>query len=165
MIPKNRISVPNFFNSKIVSALSIFEKQLPPRFSLSLSLFSCVMPQISTVGKIWILSDGVEDVLVVCTFLIWDRGYDESLWVHTSVIINISPGFGNISTNIQTPEGGSIPNHCVLVWSISLSGKCLIEKWGLSNFLCDSWMGSRYLPIILQTLSFPSATIPDPPYP
>ena len=62
---------------------------------------TCQLP----IGKIRRPADGVDDVTVARTVRLWDCGQDGSLWVYTSAVINISPGSGNSSTTIQTPNG------------------------------------------------------------
>ena len=66
------------------------------------------MQQRVPLGGIRRLCDGVKDVKNSCTVSLWDCGSDGSLWVHPSVVINITPGSytSNISTTMQNPEGG-----------------------------------------------------------
>ena len=40
---------------------------------------------------------------------LWDSGYYGSLWVHPITVINIPPGYGNISNNFQNTEVEVVP--------------------------------------------------------
>ena len=73
------------------------------------------MSQRSTVVEIQRLADQVKDFVVVHSVRLWDISHDGSLWVHTSVVINIFPGYGNINTTIQTPYGEVVP--VTMSWS------------------------------------------------
>ena len=57
------------------------------------------------VGEIRRTADLVEDVAVVRSVRLGDCGHYGSLWFHPSAIINIPPGYRNINTTIQTPNG------------------------------------------------------------
>ena len=103
MIPNYIFFAPNFFNFEIILALIIFENFVASKvFTFT---FHCAMPHRYPVYGIRHTADQVEDLAVVCYVRLWDRDQDGYLWVHPSVVINITPGSGNISTNIQTTKG------------------------------------------------------------
>ena len=117
VIPNCRIFVPIFFKFKIIFALIIFENYVASRvFAFT---FCCAMPQRSPVGDIQLNFDVVEYVEVAHTVIIWYCVHDGYLWIHPSAVINILPGYGNISTTIQTPDRGVFPinvsHFCCLV--------------------------------------------------
>ena len=45
-----------------------------------------------------------KDATVVLSVIIWYCGHDGSLLVHTSAVINIPPGYGNINTTIKNTD-------------------------------------------------------------
>ena len=108
VIPNYRIFAPNFFYFKIIFALSIFENVVASKvFTFT---FFYAMPRQSHVGKIRSPGDKIKYVTVALTVRIWERSCDSSLWFHPSWVINIPSGSAtlNISTTIQTPEGGVV---------------------------------------------------------
>ena len=62
------------------------------------------MPSRTPVCRIRRPTEQVEDVAVVRCVRLCDSDQDGYLWVHPSVVINITPGSGNISTIIQNPK-------------------------------------------------------------
>ena len=86
------------------------------------------MPRRVPVGNIRRPDDVFEYVAVASTVRLWDHGHDRSLWVHPSVVINILPGYRNISTTIQTPNGE--------VSMVTMS--CSVHFVGVD----DSWLDS-----------------------
>ena len=151
-IPNYRIFALKFFNLKIIFALSIFENGIASKvFTFT---FLCAMPWENPVRNIWRSAYGVEYVAVYCTVRLWDRGHNGSLWVHPSTVINIFTESGNISTTTQIPDRVLVP--------ITVSRSCLLvvvyNGWlnigGPSNSMCESRMGSRYLPRIYRPSYF-----------
>ena len=67
------------------------------------------MPRIAPVGKIRRLADWVEDITVVFYVRLWYHGHDGSLWFNLSAVTNITPGYVNINTTIQNPDGEVVP--------------------------------------------------------
>ena len=131
VIPNHRIFAHNFFNFKIIFALRNFGNFVASKvFTFN---FYCAMPQQSPVGDIWSPSYRIEDVAVALTVRLWDRGNDMSLWVHPSSVINIAPIYGNISTNIQTPEEEVVP--------------ITVSRSGFLVGLDDGWLNIRIHPI------------------
>ena len=123
VIPNNRIFASNYFNFKFIFALIIFEDDVASKvFSF---VFCCAVPRRAPVGDIRFTADGVEDVAVACTVSLWDYGSGGSLWVHPSEVIHFPPGSSasNISTTVQTPDGGSSADHCVPVRLLGWSGR------------------------------------------
>ena len=97
-------------------------------FTVFTLTFHFATPRQAPVGDIWRLYDTFKDVVVVISIRLWDCGHYGSLWVHTSAVINILPGYGNINATIQTLEGEVV--------SITLSRYiCLPE-------LEDVWLNS-----------------------
>ena len=66
--------------------------------------FHCAMSWWSPVGNTQGPDDGVKGATVARIFRLWNRGHNGSLWIHPSVVINIPPGSGEISTTLQNPE-------------------------------------------------------------
>ena len=87
----------------------------------------------SPVGKIRRPDDRVENFSVALTVRLWDCGYDGSLWVHTSAVINITPIFRNISTTIQNTEGKVVP--------------ITVSQSGCSVGVDGGWLNSGVVPI------------------
>ena len=56
-----------------------------------------------------------------------DCGHNGYLWVHPSAVINIPPGYGNISNTIETPE------EEVGMITVSQSGYLVEVDCGLLN--------------------------------
>ena len=102
VISNYRIFAPNFFNFKIIFALSIFENFVASK--VFFFNFRYYMPRQSPVGKIQHYDDGFEYFAVAHTVILFYCGRDGYLWVHPSAVINITPGYGNISTTIRTPK-------------------------------------------------------------
>ena len=117
---QNYFCAQNFFGKFVASKVFTFN-------------FYCAMPQQSPVGDIWSPSYRIEDVAVALTVRLWDRGNDMSLWVHPSSVINIAPIYGNISTNIQTPEEEVVP--------------ITVSRSGFLFGLDDGWLNIRIHPI------------------
>ena len=103
VIQNYRICAPKIFNFKTIFALSISENVVASK--VFILTFCCAISRQAPVGKIQRPSDGVKYVAVAHTVKIWDCGHNGPLWVYPSVVVNIKPGSGNISTTIQTPEG------------------------------------------------------------
>ena len=55
--------------------------------------------------KILHTDNGIKHVAVTHTVWIWYRGYDWSLWVYPSEVINSLPGYWNTSTTLKTNDG------------------------------------------------------------
>ena len=66
------------------------------------------MPRQAPMNDIICPADKDKDVAVARS-VIWDCGTDGLLWIHPSVVINILPGYGNISTTIQNTSGEVVP--------------------------------------------------------
>ena len=66
------------------------------------------MPRKDPVGEIHSLADQVKDVTVVFSIRLWDFGQNELLWFHPSAVIYIPPGYRNINTTIQAPNGEGV---------------------------------------------------------
>ena len=97
--------LPNFFNFKIIFALSILENIVASKFSTF--TFFCDIPQHDPSGDIKRPADGVEDITVARTVSLWDYGSNGYLCVHPSAGINVPPGSSasNIINTIQNTIG------------------------------------------------------------
>ena len=109
VIPNYTIFAPNFFNFKIIFALSIFEIVVASKVFAFNSC--CTIPQWDPVCEIQRPDYGVKDNTVDSTVRLWDCGYDGYLWVHPSAVINITTKLSalNISSNIQTTKEEVLP--------------------------------------------------------
>ena len=87
------------------------------------------MPQWATVGEITRPVDGYKNATVAWTIRIWYYGYDGSLCVCPSAVINIPPGSSNsnISTTIQNPKGLIVPIN------VSRSSRLVLFDYGWLN--------------------------------
>ena len=124
LILNNRFILPRIFNLIIIFELRILICFVASKvFTFT---FSCTMPRRSPIIKILRPYDGVKYVAVSCTVRLWDSGNYGSLWVHPIAVINFPPRSGNISTAIQTPEGGIVP--------------ILVSQYGLLVWFEDDWL-------------------------
>ena len=139
-----------FFNLKIICALSIFENVVASKvFAFT---FVCAMLQKSPVGEIQHLDDEFEYVVVACTARLWYCGHNGYLLVHISAVINILPGSVNISTTIRTPKLEVFPI------TLSHSGRLVVVGYGRFN--------SGFYPIsvwVLNGSAIPTENFTDPP--
>ena len=92
------------FNFKIIVLLIVLEIFVASK----VFTFCWAMSRRSLVGEIRCPAARVKYVAVSYTVRLWDSGHNGYLWVHPSVVINISSGSGNISTTIQTFEGKAV---------------------------------------------------------
>ena len=126
VIPNYRFFAPNFFNFKIIFALSIFENVFADR--VLTSTWIMLLPII--VGEIQHLLEWEAPQNVII------RNYisDGSLWVHPSAVINILPilSTSNISTTLQTPKG-----EVVLI---------TVYPYGCLVGVDDYWFNSKVVP-------------------
>ena len=137
MIPNYIIFSPIFLNIGIIFALSVFENYATSKvFTFA---FNCCMPRRAPVVKIRRPDYRVKYVAVVCSDGVWDCVHNGSLWVHTSAVINIPPGSGNINTTIQTPYGGVVP--------------VTISLFGLLLKVENCWLNSGVRPVFVPYLS------------
>ena len=106
VIPNFRTFVPNFFNFKIIFALTIFENFVASKvFTFN---FRCTMPWQSPVGKAQNPDYQVEDVEAPITGPgnIWAWDYYGSWWVHPNFVIRVPPKIKNhFFTTFPTPKG------------------------------------------------------------
>ena len=163
LISNYRIFAPKFFNLKIISALIIFENIVAYKVFTSNFLWS--IPRRDPVGEIQHPSGGVEDVEVDCTVSIWDYSHDGSLWIQSQCGYQYFTRIWEHQYQYLNSRGWISSNHFVPVYLIDWGGRWLVKYWTPSNSLYDSWMGSQYLPKILQTLLFQSAIKPEPVFP
>ena len=107
VIKNYRIIAPNFFNFKIILALSIFENAVASRvFDFN---FRCAMPWRAPVGEILRTYERVKYIKSPLSGPVNLRDYasDGYWWVHTDVVISITPksNSSHFSTTIQTTKG------------------------------------------------------------
>ena len=121
-----------FFNFKIIFALSILENVVTSNFFTFAFTFCCAMQRRDPVGEILRPTDGVKDSAVSCIVSIWDYSSDRPLRVHPSAVINILPVSSalKISTTLQIPEGG------VVLITMSSSSQLV----GVGNGWLNSWV-------------------------
>ena len=134
------------------------------------------MPQKSPVGDIRRPTDKVEYVVVAGNVRLLDRGHDGYLWVHLGAVINITPVFANIRTNIQTLEGEVVPiavyryGHLVVVYDGWFNCGvrticCVIPKWDHDTYqefyIPSYFIRQQYLSRFFRTFhQIPSDTFP-----
>ena len=107
VIPNYRFLRPSFSTSKLFlcSAFSkcCWVQGFHFNFSLHHDMTRYCRRDLTSWWRSW-------NVTVACTVSIWYYGSDGSLWVHPREVINIPHGLPtlNISTALQTPEGGLV---------------------------------------------------------
>ena len=114
LIPNYRIFVRSFFNFKIIFALRIFENNFASSRVFTLNFFWGV-PRKSPVGDAQRSTEGVEDSAVAPlpgpgtlpgTVNLWVLASDDSRWIHSNIVICVTPEINtHFVTTLTTPKG------------------------------------------------------------